>query len=88
MLLRLDKDPLNCSIYEPGLMSKKATLTLKQLGIFFSKCNFTLKYCSLQLQYFCMTQVQYKEYLVSIADTDDLVLKHSCVSSCLWVKDF
>ena len=28
-----------------------------------------------------MKLVQYKEYLVSIADTDDLVLQHQAISS-------
>ena len=33
------------------------------------------------MQYFCLKLVQYNEYLVSMVDTDDLVLQHQGISS-------
>ena len=42
--------------------------------IFFSKCDFIFWCCSPYVQYFRMNLVQYNECLVSIVDTDGLVL--------------
>ena len=52
----------------------KATSTLKWLGHFVSKCDFIFWCCSPYMQYFYMKLVQYNECLVSIVDTDGLVL--------------
>ena len=49
-------------------------LTLKRLGHFFSKHNFIFSFWSPQVQYFYVKPVQYNEYLISIVDTDGLVL--------------
>ena len=51
-----------------------STLTFKWLGHLFLKCNFTFWCCSPYVQNFHMKLVQNNEYLVSIVDTDYLVL--------------
>ena len=62
-------------IWPPQLSLELFALTLKWLGhFFFSKCDFTFRYCSPYMQYFYMKLVQYNECLVSIVDTDGLVL--------------
>ena len=49
-------------------------LTLQWLGHFFSKRDLIFWCCSPYEQYFYMELVQYNECLVSIVDTDGLVL--------------
>ena len=50
-------------------------------GSFFSKCNYIFWCCSLYVQYVYTKLVQYNECLVSIVDTDGLVLQHQGISS-------
>ena len=55
-------------------VSTQMDLTLKWLGHCFSKWDFTFWCCSPYVQYFYMKLFLYSECLVSIVDTDGLVL--------------